>query len=398
MTDWKPPRHVLPVIVIAQFACTSLWFAGNAVVDGLVQSLEVGPRYVAHLTSAVQLGFITGTLTFALLTIADRFSPSRVFFWSALAGALANCGVLMPANTEITILGWRFLTGFFLAGIYPVGMKIAADYHQRGLGKALGYLVGALVIGTALPHGLRTFTGQIAWQPVMWGTSVLAVIGGLLILLAVGDGPFRKKANRPDLGAFFRVFRIRDFRSAAFGYFGHMWELYSFWAFVPVLLASYMQLRPGVAFNIPAWSFAVIGIGGLSCIAGGYVALKRGSATVAFWALLASGLCCLLVPFSFGLPPILFLAFLLIWGIVVIADSPQFSTLVAGTAPSEHIGTALTIVNCVGFAITIFSMQLLGHLQEAFGTRSIYVVLVVGPLFGLSALFSLYRKRRRSAT
>ncbi|MDX1406736.1 MAG: MFS transporter [Saprospiraceae bacterium] len=392
MSQWKPPRHILPVIVLAQFACTSLWFAGNAVIDGLAGT--VGESGVAHLTSAVQFGFIAGTLTFALLTISDRISPSKVFFWSALAGAAANCGVLLSGNSEATILAWRFLTGFFLAGIYPVGMKIASDYHRRGLGKALGYLVGALVLGTALPHGLRAFTAQVAWQPVMWGTSVLAVVGGLMILVSVPDGPFRQKASQPDLKAFFRVFRASDFRSAAFGYFGHMWELYSFWAFVPVLLATYTQLHPGHSLDIPAWSFAVIGIGGLSCIAGGYLALKRGSATVAFWALLASGMCCLLVPLAFGLPPFLFLAFLLIWGVVVIADSPQFSTLVAHTAPPEKTGTALTIVNCVGFAITIVSMQLLGYLSDQFNERYIYLVLVIGPVLGLLSMFRLVRADR----
>ena len=225
---------ILPTIVIAQFCCTSLWFAGNGVLSELTASFNLEASALGHLTSAVQLGFIIGTMVFAVLTIADRFSPSKVFLFSAVLGALFNLGTIIPGNSFLSLIIFRLLTGFFLAGIYPIGMKIAADYYTKGLGKSLGFLVGALVVGTAFPHLLKGLTLAMDWQVVILGTSILAITGGILMLLLVPDGPNRKAGARLDVYAFFRVFKDKAFRAAAFGYFGHMWELYTFWAFVPI--------------------------------------------------------------------------------------------------------------------------------------------------------------------
>ncbi|MGB5262481.1 MAG: MFS transporter, partial [Lutimonas sp.] len=231
----KQPNYILPIIVISQFFCISLWFAGNGVMNDLISNFDLRKNALGHLTSAVQLGFILGALIFAIFTIVDRYSPSKVFFVSALLGALCNLGILWNENNLVSLLFFRFTTGFFLAGIYPVGMKIAADYYEKGLGKALGFLVGALVLGTALPHLLKDMTIAFPWQSVLLVTSTLAVIGGLLISIFVPDGPFRKPGVSLDHTAFFGVFKQKEFRSAAFGYFGHMWELYTFWAFAPVI-------------------------------------------------------------------------------------------------------------------------------------------------------------------
>ena len=382
-----PPKHILPVIVLAQFCCTSLWFAGNGVIGDLVEIFALPPGSLGHLTSAVQLGFISGTLLFALLTIADRFSPSKVFLFSALAGAVFNLGVLFDSNTLYSLLFFRFATGFFLAGIYPVGMKIAADYFDKGLGKSLGFLVGALVIGTAFPHLLKDLTGQFNWQWVIIGTTALAISGGLAMALLVPDGPHRRAGRQPDLRAFFKVFRSKPFRSAAFGYFGHMWELYAFWAFVPVILLTYQALHPNARFNIPLLSFLVIGLGGLACVIGGYLATSFGTRRTAFWALLLSCSCCLVSPYFFSYAnQYLFVGFLIFWGMVVIADSPLFSTLVAQNAQAESKGTALTIVNSLGFAITIISIQLLSWLDFQYASTLIYPILALGPIIGLIAL------------
>ena len=385
-------RLILPVIVFAQFCCTSLWFAGNAVMSELLTTFDLDPAALGHLTSAVQFGFILGTLLFAFLSVADRFSPSKVFFICALFGAVFNVGFLLQQNTFETLLLLRFLTGFSLAGIYPVGMKIAADYYDKGLGTSLGYLVGALVLGTAFPHLLNAFTStRLPWKLVLLSTSALSALGGFLILLLVPDGPYRSRKLKKDFTSFFKVFKNPPFRAAAFGYFGHMWELYAFWAFVPVILAAFQQFHAIAEIPISLYSFYIIGAGGLACVIGGYVSQTVGTKKTAATALFLSGCCCLLSPlvFFFASEAALLL-FLICWGLVVVADSPLFSTLVAQSAPAENRGTALTIVNSVGFAITIFSIQLLNFLFLEIVPFYPFLVLAVGPAFGLS---SLYKKR-----
>jgi MFS family permease len=380
-------KTILPIIVIAQFCCTSLWFATNAVMGDLVINFSLKESAIGNLTSAVQFGFILGTLVFALLAIADRFSPSKVFFISALLGALCNSGILWESNTLTTMLSLRFLTGFFLAGIYPVGMKIAADYFDKGLGKSLGFLVGALVIGTAFPHLLKGLTNSFPWELVVLTTSSLAVLGGFMLFFLVPDGPYRKKSQGVNLAAFFDIFRNQNLRSAAFGYFGHMWELYAFWAFTPLILQTYADLHPETSFNIPILSFLIIGIGGLACVLSGYLSQSFGAKRIAFISLLLSCLCCLIFPFLFAITSAtLFVAFLLFWGMVVIADSPLLSTLVAQNAPAEIKATALTIVNSIGFAITIISIQLISGLRAVTDTNVIYICLAIGPILGLVAL------------
>ena len=388
----KPSKIILPIIVLSQFCCTSLWFAGNGVMNELIDSFGLGESALGHLTSAVQFGFILGTLIFAIFTIADRFAPSKVFLSCALLGALFNAAVIWKGNSLGSIISLRFCTGFFLAGIYPVGMKIAADYFEKGLGKSLGFLVGALVLGTAFPHLLKEMTNAWLWEWVLIVTSILAVFGGLLMLIFVPNGPHRKAGQGLDPYAFFNVFRQPKFRSAAFGYFGHMWELYAFWAFVPIMLKAYSIEHPQASFNIPLLSFLIIGIGGLGCVLGGYISNVAGAKRTATIALFLSGICCLMSPWIFSTgSENLFIAFLLFWGIVVIADSPLFSTLVAQSAAPAIKGTALTIVNCIGFAITIVSIQLINALSAWTDSNGIYAVLAIGPFLGLLAL------RKRSA-
>jgi MFS family permease len=340
---------------------------------------------LGHLTSAIQLGFISGTLIFALVRIADRFVPSYVFMFSAFAGAIANVAGIYDGNTMATLLILRFTTGFFLAGIYPVGMKIAADYYDKGLGKALGYLVGALVVGTALPHLLRSVGSEVDWKMVLIWISALAMIGGLIIGLLVGNGPFRKHGQGMHLSEVFSPFRIAEFRKAAFGYFGHMWELYAFWAFVPVAIT--LMHAQQYTYDVSLLAFFVIAIGGLGCVLNGYLSRHITTEKAAIIALAISGICCLFSPIVFQhASHITAAVFLLIWGFTVVADSPMFSTLVALKAPPASRGTALTIVTCIGFAITILSIQLLNWLNERIDPTYVFLFLAPGPVAGLIAM------------
>ena len=380
-------KIILPVIVLAQFLCTSLWFAGNSIITDIIQDLQLDPAFLAHITSAIQFGFITGTLIFAVFTIADRFSPSRVFFISSLFAGLCNLGILINGMQGNEILFFRFLTGFFLAGIYPVGMKIASDHFQSGLGKSLGFLVGALVIGTAFPHLLKNFTDSLPWHYVIYTTTLLSLLGGLSILFFVPDGPFRKSGQKINLTAFLKSFRSPDFRSVSFGYFGHMWELYTFWAFVPLMLVAYNELYPDVHLNVPFWSFLIIASGGPACIISGMLSEYFGARRIAALSLSISCMCCIFSPlFLFSGSSMVFLIFLFIWGITVIADSPLFSTLVAQNAVAESRGTSLTIVNSIGFSITILSIQFINIISGKMNVQYSYMFLAIGPLLGLIAL------------
>lgn len=376
-------KHVLPTIVIAQFLSTSLWFAGNAVLIDLSSENDLAPAFLGNLTSAVQLGFISGTLVFAIFTIADKFSPSKVFLWSAIIASLFNLAVSISGISGIQILVFRFCTGFFLAGIYPVGMKIASDYYQKGLGKSLGLLVGALVLGTAFPHLVKSLTDTMPWRFVLYTTSFLSVIGGLIIWVFVPNGPYRRQSQTFDFTVFFKVFQVEPFRSAALGYFGHMWELYAFWAFLPVYIHHFEGLQ-GHELNISFTSFAIIGIGGLSCAMGGYLSERFHPGQIAKFALTTSGICCFISPFILYQPNlIVFLLFLMVWGLAVTADSPMFSTLVAQNAPEINRGTALTIVNSIGFGISILSIQLLNFLNPFLDTPFLFLILGMGPVIGL---------------
>ena len=384
-----PPRRILPVIVLAQFAGTALWFAGNAVIGDLQRELGLPEAALGYVTSAVQLGFIAGTLVFAFFALADVYSPRIVYFACSLAGAAANAAAAALSGDLASLLAWRFAAGFFLAGIYPVGMKIASGWFQHDLGKALGFSIGALVLGTAFPHLLKGFGQALPWEAVLIGTSALAVCGGVAMLALVPDGPHLARGGKFDPRALAAIFRAPRFRASAFGYFGHMWELYAFWAFLPVVLAA-QALAP---LNVSLWTFLVIAAGTLGCVAGGLVSVRTGSAPVGFAQLSASGACCALSPLLFYAPTPVYLAFVLFWGVVVVGDSPQFSALNAANAPPGLVGSALTIVNCIGFSITIPSIELLNWAAPRIDAQWLFLLLAPGPMLGLVALRPLLRRR-----
>ena len=382
------PRRVLPVLVLAQFCGTSLWFAVNAVMPDLQRELGWPATAVGTLTSALQLGFIAGTLVFALLAIADRFSPRRVFLLCSLAGALCTLGAWAMVRDFTALLLWRGATGFFLAGIYPVGMKIASQWFTRGLGAALGLLIGALVLGSASAHALRGLGGALPWPSVMLGVAALAAGGGVLLYWLLPEPPTApQRPSTLQWRALASMWTDRRVRASVLGYFGHMWELYTLWVLVPLILSTRLD---GAALSLAA--FAVIGSGAIGCVVGGWVAQRFGSARVAAVQLTVSGVCCLLAPWLMAAPAGWFGLWLIVWGITVAGDSPQFSALTARNAPPHAIGSVLTLTNSIGFAISIVSIELFTALSQQHALASLLPWLGLGPGLGVLAMRPLLRE------
>jgi MFS transporter, DHA1 family, inner membrane transport protein len=394
-----PPRRVLPTIVVAQWLGVSPWFAVNAVMADLPRGADWPETAVATLSSALQLGFIAGTLLFALLAITDRFAPRRLFLGCALASAACTVTAVAVAHEYPWLLACRVLTGFCLAGIYPVGMKLAAQWFPRGLGPALGWLIGALVLGSASPHALRALAVSglsWPWETVFYSVAGASVVGGLLVVALVPPHVPTQAPNhaatprggpqRFRVSALAVIWQDRRLRASAGGYFGHMVELYTLWVLMPLVLATRLQ---GAALSW--WAFAILGAGALGCIGGGLLSPRWGSARVAALQLGTSGLCCLLAPLALWAPLPVFLAWLLLWGVTVAGDSPQFSALTAGNAPPAVMGSVLTGVNSIGFAISAVSIEVFVRAATLLPLDRVLPALAIGPALGLWLLRPLLR-------
>lgn len=387
MSDSSRPAHILPFIIVAQFFGTISWLAGNAILPALQQQWALTDNAVASLTNSVQLGFIGGALLFALLALADRISPRLLFFSCASLSALSSLAIACWASTLDQLLMLRFISGLMLAGIYPIGMKIATGWYPQGLGRALGYLVGALVLGTASPHLMADWIGN-DWQTVMLFVAAASFLAGLLILLGVPDGPALFKGAPLQWHGLLQALRHPPLRAAAGGYFGHMWELYAVWALAPFWLQAWGRLHQQ-PINSALWTFLIIAMGALGCVVGGRASIRWGSRPVAQMMLVISGFCCLLSPLMMQLPALLMLPFWLVWGFAVVGDSPQLSALSAQNAPPAVVGSALTLINCLGYTLTVISVQLAGSLLEQMPVEWLFWLLLPGPVLGVLSLRKL---------
>jgi MFS family permease len=389
-------RGAVALVVLAQWLGTSLWFSPSGAADGLMAQLGIGAAAFGWLIAATQLGFIAGTLAFALTGGADRFAASRIFAVSSIVGALANAALVARGLGYDTVWVLRFCVGLCLAGIYPLGMKMIVQWVGGKPAAALGWLVGMLTLGTAMPHGLRAAGASWSWESVVLASSALAVAGAVVVHF-LGDGPHGAPPRKssadaasgaaPSGGAARRVFAIPGFRASALGYFGHMWELYAFWSVLPLLCRplSDALMQRGSGVSVALLSFAVIAVGCIGCILGGQASRRFGSAGVAAAALAGSGAMCLFYPLIPDQAIGLRIAALFFWGFCVIADSPQFSALSAQYAPPQWLGSALVAQNGIGFLITVVSILILSHAVPAWGAHAMWI-LAPGPILGLFAL------------
>jgi MFS family permease len=390
-----PRLPPVTTIVVAELMAVSLWFSANAAAEPLRADWGLTLADIGALTNAVQLGFVVGTLLFALTGLADRHAASRLFAVCALVGAAANAGFALFAQGMTAALPLRFAVGVALAGVYPVGMKLVVSWAPERAPQTLAWLVGMLTLGTALPHGLRGLGAAWPWQAPVLAASTLAVVAAVLVA-RLGDGPHLPRATgaaRAGPREVLANLRVPAFRASALGYFGHMWELYAFWALVPTLVAGAGIAAAGSAAQSHA-AFAVIAAGALGCIGGGWWSRRIGGARVAAAALAGSALCCAAYPLAAGASPALMLALLLAWGVCVVADSPQFSALSAAACHPQTLGSALALQNALGFALTMVSIQLATAWVDAWGA-SIAWLLLAGPLLGRWGLRPRWAPARR---
>lgn len=381
----------ISLLALSSVAVLSLWFAASVITPALIAEYGIGPARAAMLTTAVQVGFVAGSLTSAAFGLPDRVDPRLLYSLSALAGAAANaCFLLAEPGSALSIF-LRFVTGAIMAGVYPVAMKMAVSWAKRDAGLLVGTLVGALTIGSALPH-LFAFAGDLDWRLVMKTASAAATLGALLVL-GVAIGPGYRNSGRFDPHVALGALRQHPLRLANFGYFGHMWELYAVWAWLgSYIAASFAESGlADAAAKARLVSFAAIGFGAAGAFAGGYIADRVGRTALTIGALAISGICCIAAGPLFGAAPAVIVVLALVWGVSVIADSAQFSTGVAELSEPGTQGTMLTMQTAIGFAITVITVQGLPAWVGVVGWQWAFLPLVAGPLFGIAAMARLRR-------
>lgn len=388
--------RMLAALGAAELLGMSLWFSATAVTPALTAAFALDPPQVAWLTMAVQAGFVVGTFVTALGNLADVVRPRQLIAIGCVAGAAANAAALVVTG-PIALIASRLATGAALAWVYPPAMKVAAGWFLRRRGFALGVLIGALTLGKAMPHLVTALFGT-AWRTPIVFTSGLAVAGALLTALVVRDGPLLPATSRFDARAIGRVFAVRNVRLATAGYLGHMWELYAMWAWVATFAAASLAAagRADATQSAAALAFVAIASGAAGCVVAGRLGDVLGKARVARLALATSGACCLASTLVFGRHPAWLLLLVAVWGFAVVADSAQFSALVSEHAPTDAVGTALTLQTSLGFLLTMATIDALPRVAAVVGWQYASWLLAVGPLAGWMAMRSLDARAQSS--
>lgn len=379
------------LLSLAILLCMGVWFSASAVIPALTVQWSLSEAGRAWLTISVQLGFVTGALGSAILNLADRIPSRKMLTFSAFMAALMTALIPLAANGLGLTLILRFLTGLFVAGIYPVGMKIAATWTRRNRGLAIGLLTGALVVGTASPHLINAFSSFQNWQQVLYIAAISSISGGVINWFYVNEGPYRTSSPRFNWKYVGELFRERSILLANLGYLGHMWELFAMWAWLPLFLVESFSLR-GIA---PTWAslaaFFIIAIGGLGSLLFGMWADRWGRTRLITIALSISGTCCLIVGFLFGGNTYLIFLLSLIWGFTVVSDSGQLSTSISELCEPKYIGTALTVQTSLGFLLTVVTIRLVPTLVGFVGWGWAFTILALGPAIGIWTMIILRR-------
>ncbi|WP_417454221.1 MFS transporter [Kiloniella sp.] len=390
MTSTSDKWFSLTILALCQVAAMALWFSASAVLPSLVEEYSLTSFQQALFTSAVQVGFVVGSLSSALFGLADRLPPKFFFLGSAIIAALANALLLAIEPTHAIVPLLRFITGVCMAGIYPVGMRMAATWAKGDMGLLVGLLVGALTLGSASPH-LFNAIGGIDWRFTIAMASACAIAAAIGILL-FKMGPAYTKAPKFHPRHIFSAWNIKSVRLANLGYLGHMWELYAMWAWIGIFLTASFSLtmENTIAHNLAKLAtFATMAAGAIGCLATGYLADKLGRTTLTIIAMLISGICALTVGLLFGASPVWLTLLCVLWGISIIADSAQFSASVAELSPPEIVGTMLTLQTSLGFTLTLITIHLMPYAVDLLSWTYAFAPLAIGPFLGVWAMAKL---------